>query len=121
VLHSQLLDILSVLPEWTYIGVGRDDGLKAGEYSPIIYRPSVWELEASKTVWLSTTSDRPSKSWDAVCIRILTIGVFIHRESRKKVVAMNTHLDDQGSESRYQGAHIIFQEIQKFCDQGVRR
>jgi endonuclease/exonuclease/phosphatase family metal-dependent hydrolase len=117
VLHSQLLDILSVLPEWTYIGVGRDDGLEAGEYSPIIYRPSVWDLEASKTVWLSTTPDRPSKSWDAICIRILTIGVFIHRESRKKVVVMNTHLDHWGSESRYQGAHIILREIQKIYDQ----
>jgi hypothetical protein len=41
VLHSQLLYILSVLSGWTYIGVGRDDGLKAGEYSPIIYRPSL--------------------------------------------------------------------------------
>lgn len=65
VLHNQLLDILSGLDgdmqEWLHVGVGRDDGLEAGEYSPIIYKPAIWQLEDSKTVWLSRTPDRPSK------------------------------------------------------------
>ena len=45
----------------TYIGVGRDDGKKAGEYSPILYRSAVWKVEAWKTVWLSETPDKPGK------------------------------------------------------------
>lgn len=48
VLHGQLGDILGGLnassKKWAYIGVGRDDGHEAGEYSPIIYQPSAWEL-----------------------------------------------------------------------------
>lgn len=39
VLHQQLIDILSGLNSkknvWDFVGVGRDDGLEAGEYSPI--------------------------------------------------------------------------------------
>lgn len=39
VLHKQLVDILSGLNSkkkaWAFVGVGRDDGLEAGEYSPI--------------------------------------------------------------------------------------
>ena len=39
VLHQQLLDIISGLNSkkkaWAFVGVGRDDGLQAGEYSPI--------------------------------------------------------------------------------------
>lgn len=39
VLHKQLVDILSGLNSkkkaWAFIGVGRDDGKEAGEYSPI--------------------------------------------------------------------------------------
>lgn len=39
VLHQQLVDILAGLNSrrkiWAYMGVGRDDGLEAGEYSPI--------------------------------------------------------------------------------------
>lgn len=39
VLHQQLVDILAGLNSkkktWAFVGVGRDDGLEAGEYSPI--------------------------------------------------------------------------------------
>ena len=115
VLHQQLLDIISDLngdqEAWDFVGVGRDDGHEAGEYSPILYRPDVWDLKVEKTVWLSKTPDRPSKSWDASSTRILTIAVFLHHSSRKTLVAMNTHLDDQGSKSRLEAAKIILEQI----------
>ncbi|KAL4742366.1 Endonuclease/exonuclease/phosphatase [Aspergillus similis] len=130
VLDSQLIDILSGLNSsdhansgaaaensdhtWAYIGVGRDDGYKAGEYSPILYRPSVWELRHWETVWLSKTPEVPSKSWDAASIRIVTIGVFTHHVSRHTVLAMSTHLDDQGSRSRFEAAHIILRKIDEY-------
>ncbi|KAI9845229.1 MAG: hypothetical protein M1837_004984 [Sclerophora amabilis] len=128
VLHNQLVDIDSALnrgsdkyPAWVSIGVGREDGKQAGEYSPIFYQPTTWKLEKSKNVWLSETPDRPSKSWDASSTRILTIGVFRHKESRMRIVAMNTHLDDQGSKSRYEAAKIILNEIEEACHQGNGR
>ncbi|KAF7596747.1 hypothetical protein BBP40_000175 [Aspergillus hancockii] len=127
VLHNQLIDIHSGLNvkqstvstkaeenSWTYIGVGRDDGHEAGEYSAIFYRPSVWQLRHWETVWLSETPDVPSKSWDAASIRIVTIGVFTHHTSRRTILAMNTHLDDQGSRSRFEAAHIILRKINDY-------
>ena len=121
VLHQQLLDILAGLSrdksKWEYVGVGRDDGSAAGEYSPIIYSPTVWELKMQKTKWLSETPDRPSKGWDAACIRILTVAVFQHRRTRRKLIAMNTHLDHQGSRSRLEAAKIILGEICQFTAQ----
>lgn len=118
VLQGQLHDILSGLngkrTTWAYIGVGRDDGCQVGEYSPILYQPSIWNLQSYETVWLSKTPDRPSKSWDAASIRILTIGVFQHRHSKKTIVAMNTHLDDQGSKSRVEAAKIILNRVSHF-------
>ncbi len=130
VLHNQLVDILddlnhgtqqnSSLADWNYIGVGREDGEQGGEYSPILYRRSVWRLKSNRTVWLSTTPDRPSKSWDAASTRILTIGLFQHIANKKNVVAMNTHLDDQGSESRYEGAKIILKEVQNYCSDSMK-
>lgn len=118
VLQEQLHDILSGLNGnrtiWAYIGVGRDDGCQAGEYSPILYQPYIWKLQSYETVWLSETPDRPSKSWDAASIRILTIGVFQHCHSKKTVVAMNTHLDDQGSKSRIESAKIILERVSDF-------
>lgn len=118
VLQEQLDDILSGLngdmPTWAYVGVGRDDGCQAGEYSPILYQPSIWQLQSHETIWLSKTPNRPSKSWDAASIRILTIGVFQHRHSKKMVVAMNTHLDDQGSTSRVEAVKIILGKVSQF-------
>ena len=120
VLHEQLLDILSSLngdgdeKTWAYIGVGREDGKESGEYSPILYQPTVWSVKSSQTVWLSETPDVPSKGWDASCTRILTIGTFQHRHSIKHVVAMNTHLDDQGSKSRLESAKIILDRVSSY-------
>ncbi|KAI5847832.1 endonuclease/exonuclease/phosphatase family protein [Morchella snyderi] len=118
VLHSQLLDILGSLNattpgEWAYIGVGRDDGAEAGEYAPILYRPKVWRLNSWKTIWLSETPTVPSKSWDAACIRVLTIGEFTNNETGTSVMAMNTHLDDQGSVSRTNAAKMIIAQVEK--------
>lgn len=128
VLHSQLLDIFSGLngsttitndpqnenhetetknDEWAYIGVGRDDGHRAGEYSPIIYRPSIWALSSWKTVWMSPTPDRPGKGWDAGSVRIVTVGRFVHRASKKRVVGLCTHFDEQGEVSRRESAKIV--------------
>ncbi|CAI7632856.1 unnamed protein product [Penicillium glandicola] len=112
VLYNQLGDILTGLnrdaepetPEWEYIGVGRDDG----------HEPSVWDLLHWETVWLSKTPNTPSKSWDAASIRIVTIGVFTHRASRNTVLAMNTHLDNEGSQSRFEAAHIIAGKISEY-------
>jgi endonuclease/exonuclease/phosphatase family metal-dependent hydrolase len=118
VLHQQLVDVMGGLNqlapgEWDYIGVGRDDGKEAGEYSPVIFRPSVWMLEKFQTVWLSQTPDKPSKGWDAASVRILTVGVFQHKQSKRSVVAMSTHLDDQGEKSRQESAKLILNTISK--------
>ncbi|KAJ5348804.1 hypothetical protein MYU51_007047 [Penicillium brevicompactum] len=122
VLHTQLGELLAGLnqgsepeaPEWDYIGVGRDDGHQSGEYSPIFYRPAIWELIEWETVWLSSTPERPSKSWDAASIRIVTIGVFIHRQTQSTILVLNTHLDDQGSQSRLEAARIILGKISEW-------
>lgn len=98
---------------WDYIGVGRDDGKEAGEYSPIFFRPAVWQLQNWTTIWLSPTPNVPSKGWDAGSIRILTIGDFYHRQTGAWIIAMNTHFDNVGTISRLNSAKIVTNEINK--------
>ena len=38
---------------WGWVGVGRDDGVAAGEFSPIFYKKSDIELVNNDTFWLS--------------------------------------------------------------------
>ena len=115
VLHEQLLDITSSLGKhWTYVGVGRDDGRKAGEYSPILFRHHFWELVHFETIWLSETPDVPGrKGWDAASVRILTCSVLRCRQTSQCILALNTHLDDQGEISRRESAHLIIEHAQK--------
>jgi len=119
VLHNQLCDIDSDLKSkanesWSYVGVGRDDGKTAGEYSPIFYRSDVWKVLDWKTVWLSETPETPSKGWDAASTRILTLVMLQHRSSGARLLAANTHLDDQGSKSRLESAKLILSSLHDF-------
>ncbi|KAF2687704.1 hypothetical protein K458DRAFT_440516 [Lentithecium fluviatile CBS 122367] len=110
VLHNQLVDVMGGLgDEWDYIGVGRDDGKERGEYSPIIYRKGVWNVDNWKTVWLS--ADVETQGWDAASIRIVTVGTFTHQASKVKVVGMCTHFDDQGTIARTNSAKLILKII----------
>ncbi|KAK9458336.1 Endonuclease/exonuclease/phosphatase [Dipodascopsis uninucleata] len=112
VLHSQLCDLLELLgDDWTYTGVGRDDGSKAGEYAPILYRKSQFKVELKRTVWLSETPSVPSKGWDAASVRILNM-ILLNCKSKERVFyVLNTHLDDQGSLARKKSAQLIMKII----------
>jgi endonuclease/exonuclease/phosphatase family metal-dependent hydrolase len=121
VLHEQLVDLLVGLnstDEWSYIGVGRDDGKQGGEYSPILFREKVWVVEQWKTVWLSETPEEPGKGWDAGSVRIATVGIFKHVQSRKRVVGVCTHLDNAGEISRRESAKLILEVIGNFTSTG---
>lgn len=111
-MHHQLMDILKALPEYSYIGVARDDGKEKGEYSAILYRKDRFEVVWQKTSWLSQTPDVPgSKSWDAAITRVLTRGMFKDKKSKKEFLYYNTHFDHIGKEARKNSASIILSTI----------
>ncbi|PSR97131.1 endonuclease/Exonuclease/phosphatase [Coniella lustricola] len=95
--------------QWTPIGLGRDDGKQAGEFSPVFYNAAVWTCERSKTYWLSPTPEKPgSRGWDAVLPRIVTMGQFQHKElPGTRVVVLSTHFDHVGVRAREESARLI--------------
>jgi endonuclease/exonuclease/phosphatase family metal-dependent hydrolase len=120
VLNNQLTDIMTGLgSEWSYIGVGRDDGKTKGEYSPVIYRPAVWDLLTWETVWLNEDGTVGKKGWDAGSVRIVTIGTFQHVQSKKCIVAMSTHFDNAGVVSRRESAKIVQRVTANVTDNGA--
>ncbi|KAI0967676.1 endonuclease/exonuclease/phosphatase [Xylaria arbuscula] len=119
VLHEQLVDILAGLnnsnnstdnshtdtsntdskgnKEWNYLGTGRDDGDKKGEYCPILYQPARAKL-------LSSTQNR----------RYVLVAVFEAAgdvESGTRFIFANTHLDNASSEARSEGVGIVLSVI----------
>ncbi len=113
-MHHQLMDILKALPQYAYIGVGRDDGKEKGEYSAILYKKDRFELKWQKTTWLSEKPEEPgSKSWDAAITRVLTRGGFRDLKTDKQFIYFNTHFDHIGKEARKNSASIIIEAIKK--------
>lgn len=113
--NGQLDDMLSELPEYTYVGVGRNDGLKAGEYSPIFYKKDKFELLKGGTFWLSETPDTPSLGWDAALPRICSWGYFKDKESGRKFWFMNLHMDHIGVEARKESAKLVLKKVKEMC------
>lgn len=60
VLHEQLADLTAGLDGYAYIGVGRDDGKTAGEYSAIFYKKDRIKLLRNGNFWLNETPDTPN-------------------------------------------------------------
>jgi endonuclease/exonuclease/phosphatase family metal-dependent hydrolase len=107
-LHHQIEDMLRMLPEYSYVGVGRDDGKEKGEFSAILYRNSRFGILQQTTFWLSETPDMPgSKSWDAAITRVITTAKFYDKELKTDFAIFNTHFDHIGKEARlHSGAYV---------------
>lgn len=119
VLHNQLEDILGNLNSgadpklWGYYGVGRTDGKKLGEFSPIFFKNTQWELVSSNTWWLSETPEKPSRGWDAVLERIVTVVVLKSKATNQKVKVLNTHFDHIGVKARRELAKLIMSKMEQ--------
>jgi endonuclease/exonuclease/phosphatase family metal-dependent hydrolase len=112
VLHNQLTDLQNMLPGYSYVGTGRDDGKKSGEYSPIFFRDDRFVLHYHSQFWLSETPEVPgSVSWDAAITRIVTWAALEDRRSGRIIYAFNTHFDHRGTEARRKSAGLISEMI----------
>lgn len=112
-LKHQIDEIIQALPEYTYIGAGRDDGKTMGEYSAILYKKEKLSVLDQSTFWLSETPDVPgSKDWDAAITRVATWGKFRELKSNKDFFLVNTHFDHIGTEARRNSARIIKERLE---------
>ncbi len=118
VLHRQLIYIDSSLSRFSYIGVGRDDGKRKGEYSPIHYDSIRFRVLEDHTFWLSETPGEISVGWDAAMERICTYGLFQEKSTGKKLYVFNTHFDHIGKVAREKSAELIAQKIEATNKEG---
>jgi endonuclease/exonuclease/phosphatase family metal-dependent hydrolase len=111
-LRFQLDELLSALPAYDELGVGREDGDTAGEYAAILYRPDRFEAEQSGTFWLSDTPDVPgSMSWGNRITRICTWARFARLDTEDRFYVYNLHLDHQSQPSREHSVALLAQRI----------
>lgn len=93
------------------VGVGRDDGMRKGEFSAVFYNKDRFKALAQGTFWLSETPDKPGKGWDAALNRICTWVRLYDLVNKKELIVFNTHYDHVGVQARINSALLIKQKI----------
>ena len=131
VLYGQLQDMQQALDGYDYIGIGRDDGKRAGEHEAIFYKKDKIKLLDHGDFWLSETPDKPGLGWDAACIRICTWGRFCdiayqrdasflkglfkrgikRKEPAREFYFFNLHMDHVGVVARREAAKLVVAQI----------
>ena len=111
-LPSQIEYLSKELDGYSMIGEGRD-GRNNGEYSAIYYRNKKMNLIETETFWLSETPEMPSIGWDAAINRIVTLGIFKIKKSKKELIVYNTHFDHIGKIAREKSVGVILKHIKE--------
>lgn len=118
-LLHQLEEIKKGMPGYNYLGKGREDGLKNGEFSAIFYNTEKLELLEENTFWLSETPELPSKGWDAAIKRVCTYGLFKAKNSSLSFWVFNTHFDHIGEVARKESVFLIMERIRELNKQDL--
>ncbi|WP_430969104.1 endonuclease/exonuclease/phosphatase family protein [Spongiimicrobium sp. 2-473A-2-J] len=115
----QLRDIEKGLEDYSFFGVGRDQGNEKGEFTAIFYNGSTVDFLEGDTFWLSNTPEKPSKGWDAALPRICTYGRFKRKTDGKEFYVFNTHFDHIGQRAREESSKLILAQINVLNTQKV--
>ncbi len=114
-MHHQVTDLAEGLPNFNYLGVGRDDGAEKGEYTAIFYNKEKFKELESDTFWLSEDTTKPNKGWDANLPRICTWAKFEALETGEQFYVFNTHFDHIGVQARINSAALIMEKAKEIA------
>ena len=112
VMADQFDALRELLPDYTAVGVARDDGHRQGEWSAIFYRTARFTARDSGTFWLSEQPDEVgSRSWDAACVRICTWVRLRDRVTGQQFLHANTHFDHRSRLARLRSAMLLNERL----------
>ncbi|MCI5056488.1 MAG: endonuclease/exonuclease/phosphatase family protein [Flavobacteriales bacterium] len=112
-LEDQVRFIDINLSNYSYIGVGRNDGKRKGEFNAIFYNHNKLKVVENATFWLSQKQNAPSIGWDASKKRICTYGVFVQKNDMDTILILNTHFDHKGLKARIESSKLILEKVKK--------
>jgi len=116
VLEVQLNDLTRAFQGFDFAGVGRDDGVNGGEYSPVFYNTQRFRKLEAGHFWLSETPEEPSFGWDAACRRICTWVRLKEIPDGEEFFVFNTHFDHRGKQAREESAKLILDKIESLTN-----
>lgn len=112
-LPEQMDDLTASFPDFDHVGVGRDDGKRAGEHMGIFFKKTRFEKITDGMFWLNEATDKPGFGWDAVCNRTVTWIKLKDKITKKTFYVFDTHFDHRGNKAREESAKLILKAIKE--------
>jgi endonuclease/exonuclease/phosphatase family metal-dependent hydrolase len=111
--YYQLRELASDLPQYHWIGTGRDGGSR-GEFMAIFYKHERFEPLEFDHFWLSDTPEViGSTTWGHSNRRMVTWVRFKDRKSGAEFYLVNTHFDHQVQLAREKAAELLLARVKK--------
>jgi len=105
-LHGMLTDLEPLLPEYAWVGEGREGGTD-GEHVAIFYKKGEWEVVETGNFSLSEKPEQLGvKSWNTSHARMCTWAV-LRSAAGNRIAMFNTHLDHESEEAKLKGMALI--------------
>ena len=106
-LYEQLKDIANDLPDYNWVGLGRESGSR-GEFAAVFYRKARFEPLAFDHFWLSDTPEViGSNTWGGKWPRMVTWVKFLDRQTKQEFFLWNTHFANDSQAAREKSATLI--------------
>jgi endonuclease/exonuclease/phosphatase family metal-dependent hydrolase len=112
-LYGQLKELQAALPDYDWIGLGRDGGSR-GEFMAIFFKRARFEPVAFDHFWLSDTPEViGSATWGHSNRRMVTWVRLREKTTRRELVVWNTHFDHEVETARQKSAELIRDRLRK--------
>lgn len=119
--NIQLNHIKDNCPGYSYVGVGRKDGVTDGESTAIFYKTSLIEVESWGTKWMSKTPDVVNSYFASNLdrqARTSTWAILKVRETGERFFIINNHTSLY-EESQTEEVQLIVKLVEELCPAGL--
>jgi endonuclease/exonuclease/phosphatase family metal-dependent hydrolase len=110
-LANQVHDLQQRLEGYDFYGVGRDDGVEAGEFAGIFFRASAFTRVESGTFWLSDTPEQPGTVFEGARNHRIASWVKLDGNHGGKFLVMNTHWEPRGGGINNRFAELVVERL----------
>lgn len=109
--YQQIKDMAADMPEFQWIGTGREGGSR-GEFMAIFYRADRVDALEYDHFWLSDTPEViGSATWGNTNKRMVTLVKFRDKQTKQEFYVVNTHFDHQVQLARMNSAKLVRERI----------
>lgn len=117
ILWHQYKVLETVLPDYSSVGAGCNDGAREGEMTPVFFKKDKFNMIRNITFWLSDFPDTPgSPGWGSSQPRIVTWTELVEKKSHKHFFFFNTHFSQHSDSARLMSSKLLLKKVSEISN-----